>query len=218
MDNYSDGGDKVEISRREANAFSEVEVFESNIWEDEELWVEPKFGEKTVSWQTVWDHLYPEYDEFDLYAPHDDGAASDMHRLRGLVATQCAETEAVLGKIALHFDKSLNVERRTAGQLLHEVRRLLGEAKEKWATELTAIDGAIRRRNHVIHSPATIASDRIGDGDWVPVLSFIGDDIYDEGNLRRDLALQHEAIIAAVRLFHSLSADSKEDVASGPEE
>jgi hypothetical protein len=193
------------------------EVCGLNTWEDEEPSVEPKFGEKTVSWQTVLNQLYPEFDEFDLYPPHDDGAASDMHHLRGLVATQCAETEAVLGKIALHFG-FLNIERRTAGQLLYEVRRLLGQARQKWATELTIIDDAIKRRNHVIHSPVTIASDRIGDGDWVPVLSFIGNDIYDERDLRRDLALQHEATIAAVHLFHSLSADGKEDVASEAEE
>lgn len=216
--NHDERGGEFEISQQKNNIFGEVEVYELNTWADEEPSVEPKFGEKNVSWQTVLDHLYPEYDEFDLYPPHDDDAASDMHRLRGLVATQCAETETVLGKIALHFDKSLNIERRTAGQLLNEVRRLLGPVKEKWAAELTVIDDAIRRRNHVIHSPVTIASDRIGDGDWVPVLSFIGNDIYDEKNLRRDLALQHEATIAAVRLFHSLSADNKEDVASEPEE
>lgn len=42
--------------------------------------------------------------------------------------------------------------------------------------------------------------------------------IYDEGNLRRDLALQHEATIAAVRLFHFLSANNDEDVVADSEE
>lgn len=121
MANPGECGDKSEISKQKDDAFDGVEVYELNIWDDQEPSVEPKFGEKTVSWQTVWDHLYPEYDEFELYAPHDDGAASDMHRLRGLVATRCAETEAVLGKIVLHVEESFDIERRTAGQLLHEV-------------------------------------------------------------------------------------------------
>lgn len=56
-------------------------------------WESPRFGEAAVSWHSVWDRLYPEY----MDAPHDDAAASEMHRLRGLVMAQCAETETVLG-------------------------------------------------------------------------------------------------------------------------
>ena len=44
------------------------------------------FGERAVSWHTVWDRLYP-----DFLDPHDDGSAAEMHALRGLVIAQCAE-------------------------------------------------------------------------------------------------------------------------------
>lgn len=173
-------------------------------------WDKPRFGEAAVSWQTVWDCLYPDYTD----APHDDAAASEMHRLRGLVMAQCAETETVLGKIATHLDGSLSVERRTAGQLLQIIRRLLGEAGEEWTADLRLIDDAVKRRNHAVHSPVTIGSDWMpyatGGGEWVPVISFMGEGCYDEADLRRDLALQHEATVAAVRIFYVLSVGVEE--------
>lgn len=81
----------------------------------------PRFGERVVSWETIWDKLFPE----DAGDPHDDVAAAEMHRLRGLVMAQGAETEAVLGAIVKCLDPTADIERRTAGQLLRDVRRLL---------------------------------------------------------------------------------------------
>lgn len=163
------------------------------------------FGDRVVSWQTVWGHLYPEYDA----DPHDDAAATEMHRLRGLVMAQCAETEAVLGLIVKRLDPSADIERRMAGQLLKDVRRLLlAHYDASWEEHLLVVDRAIKRRNHAVHSSVTIGSSWApyvtGGGEWVPVISLMGGREYDEMDLRRDLALQQEATITAVRLFHSI--------------
>ncbi|MGH3887988.1 MAG: hypothetical protein ACRDSZ_15755 [Pseudonocardiaceae bacterium] len=164
-----------------------------------------RFGERVVSWQTVWDHLYLEYDA----DPHDGAAAAEMHRLRGLVMAQCAETEAVLRLIGKRLDPPADMERRMAGQLLKDVRRLLSAHSDaRWEEYLLAVDRAIKRRNHAVHSSVTIGSSWApyvtGGGEWVPVISLMGGGEYDEMDLRRDLALQQEATIAAVRLFYSI--------------
>jgi hypothetical protein len=71
----------------------------------------------------------------------------------------------------------------------------------------------VKRRNHAVHPPVTIGSDWMpyatGGGEWVPMISFMSNDCYDEADLRRDLALQQEATAAAVRLFYLLSVGAK---------
>lgn len=165
----------------------------------------PPFGERAVSWLTVWDHLYPE----GANCPHDDAAAAEMHRLRGLVMAQGAETEAVLGLIVKRLDPAADIERRTAGQLLQDIRRLLSARSDaRWDENLRTVDRAIKRRNHAVHSQMEIGSPWApyvtGGGEWVPVISLMRDKEYDEIDLGRDLALQQEATIAAVRLYYSL--------------
>lgn len=167
----------------------------------------PTFGETTVSWQTVWNYMFPGQG-YDL---HDDAEAAGMHRLRGLVMAQGAETETVLGKIVARLDPSTEVERRTAGQLLTDVRRLLAvPVATQWADALRLIEQAIRRRNHAVHSPVTIGRTwrpyATGGGEPVPMISLMNDGEYDESDLLRDLALQQDATVAAVRLLHSLGA------------
>lgn len=164
----------------------------------------PEYGENVISWQNVWDRLYPG----DAGDPHDDSAAAEMHRLRGLVAGQCAEIEAVLGMIVKRFRPHAHIEKRTAGQLLNEARRLLNaEYADTHKSDLNIIGQAVDRRNNAIHSPVTIGSSwvpyDIMDGEWIPVISIMNDEPYDEADLRRDLALQQEATVAAVRLLHS---------------
>jgi hypothetical protein len=110
------------------------------------------YGEKVVSWTTVWDVLYPE----DAGDPHDDQAATEMHRLRGLVMAQSAETESVLGQILKRLDSKVNI-RRPAGNLLREVRTKLDEVDAKrHQHDLGVVDAAIRRRNRVVHSVVTL--------------------------------------------------------------
>jgi hypothetical protein len=163
------------------------------------------YGERVVSWTTVWDALYPE----DGGDPHDDQAAAEMHRLRGYVMAQAAETESVLGQILKRLDSRVNVH-RPAGNLLRDVRTKLNEVvAERHGHDLGVVDSAIRQRNRVVHSVVTIGSSWVpystGGGEWQPVISFLGADECDESVLRQDLVLQQEATAAAVRVLHECS-------------
>jgi hypothetical protein len=44
------------------------------------------------------------------------------------------------------------------------------------------------------------------DGEWIPVISLMNGEPYDESDLRRDLSLLQEATMAAVRLLRSCGA------------
>ena len=164
------------------------------------------YGEKAVSWTTVWDVLYPE----DAGDPHDDQAAAEMHRLRGLVMAQAAETESVLGQILKRLDPRVKV-RRPAGNLLRDVRTKLNKIDlERHERNLATVDAAIRRRNRVVHSVVTIGSSWVsystGGGEWQPVISLLGTDEYNESDLMQDLVLQQQATAAAVRVLHECSS------------
>lgn len=153
----------------------------------------------------MWNELYPE----DGNDPHDDDHAAEVHRLRGLIMAQAAETEAVLGMILVRLDPGQNVA-RPAGQLLLSIRQRLDEHRRShWSAGLHLIYDAIKRRNEAVHRPVEVGSSwapySTGDGgEWVPVITLMCDQEYDEQNLRRDLALQHRATCEAVRLFRSL--------------
>lgn len=174
----------------------------------------PVFGERAISWRTVWNELVPDPEE----APHDDALAADMHRLRGLVMAQACETEAVLGAILRHFNMAANVE-RPAGLLLREVRQMPDAyTRHGWSDALNFIKQAIDCRNRAVHGSVEIGSVwrdyQAGGGVWVSVISLMGGEMYDEEDLLRDLALQQEATIAAVHLLYSLNQCGKEDEAT----
>ncbi|MDQ2874823.1 MAG: integrase core domain-containing protein [Actinomycetota bacterium] len=157
----------------------------------------PRYGENIVSWHTVWDDLYPD----DAGDPHDDSTAAAMHRLRGLVMAQGAEVESALAALVRQMSPRARTEGRTAGRLAQDVRSLLSDDKARsYSSELRAIDQAISRRNHAVHSPVTIGSSwrdyATGGGEWVPVISMMDYGDYDETDVQRDLALQHEATVA----------------------
>jgi hypothetical protein len=116
--------------------------------------------------------------------------------------------EAALGQILRTLNPSVEVARRTAGQLARDVRRKLGDYEYMWEAELLTIEEAIRRRNHAVHTVVTIGSVyreyATGDGgDWIPVIGLMGSDLYDESDLLEDLALQQEATACAVRLLQA---------------
>src|ERR1700729_1207545 len=157
----------------------------------------PDYAESVVSWQTIWDRLYPD----DVGDPHDDAAVAEMHRLRGLIAAQCAEIEVILGMIVKRCLPQARIGKRTAGQLLMEARRLLStDHVVAHESDLILIEKAVDRRNHAIHSPVAIGSSwqpyGTMDGEWIPVISFMNGELYDEADLRRDLALQQAATTA----------------------
>lgn len=79
-------------------------------------------------------------------------------------------------------------------------QRLDEQRRSHWSAGLDLIYGAIKRRNEAVHRPVEVASSWVpystGDGgDWVPVITLMCDQEYDEQNLRRDLALQHRATL-----------------------
>ena len=160
------------------------------------------------SWRSVWGDLFPEEHDF-----HDDEAAAEMHRLRGVVMAQAAETEAVLGMIARLLDPGVPLT-RPAGILLKHVQKVLGRLEIHNHDEaLTLIDRAIQRRNRTVHDTVVIGSVwneyATGGGDWVNVISIMGEEEYTENDLERDVALQHDATAAAVRVFRSLRDDPR---------
>ncbi|MFI9269395.1 hypothetical protein ACIGXM_01525 [Kitasatospora sp. NPDC052896] len=170
---------------------------------------QPRYGEHVVSWTTIWDELNPDPDDAGV-PPHGDHEAAEMHRLRGLVMAQAAETEAALGAILKQVDPAVNIERMTAGQLLSTLQQKLSpNAGSNQAIALDFIRQAIRRRNHSVHNTVRVGhswrSYTTGGGEWVSVISIMGDSEYDEHDLLADLAFQQEATVAAARLLMSLS-------------
>ena len=164
-----------------------------------------RYGENVVSWLAVWDRFYPPYAD----APHDDSAAAGMQRFKGLVVAQAAEVEAALGELVARLEPQANAARRTAGNLAREARRLLSAAgANSWTNELNLIDRAVKSRNRVAHLPVRIGSSWFpyvgGGGGWEPVISFLGEEMYDEMDLREDLMLQQAATEAVVHILHSI--------------
>ncbi|MBB4162435.1 hypothetical protein [Streptomyces cinereoruber] len=71
--------------------------------------------------------------------------------------------------------------------------------------DLKAIDEARLRRNRIVHAPVVTIFNYTpyltGSDDWVSVLTVQGEDEVDLGILWDDLALQQNAMRAAVRLW-----------------
>lgn len=164
------------------------------------------YGERAVSWSTILQDLFP----MAMDEPHDDECASEMHRLRGLVVAQAAETEDVLGRILRVLDSTVRLD-RPAGVLFRAIKaQLTNEECFRHANDLQILADAIKSRNRAVHSSVTIGSSwrdyAAGGGEWVPVISFLGDELCDESNLLRDLADQQQATMAAVRIFKDVAA------------
>ncbi|MGW2307916.1 hypothetical protein [Actinomadura luteofluorescens] len=167
-----------------------------------------------VSWKTILQEQMEREGESRTYdyrdrPPAQDHVAAGMHRLRGLVMAQGTETESVLREIVKHLDPNLNIEKSTAGRLIKDIRRLLSDDDESfWEYELRLIEKAVDRRNHAVHSEVVIGSSwrdyATGGGEWVPVISLLGNEEYDEVDLRKDFALQRHATQAAVEILVDL--------------
>jgi hypothetical protein len=171
-----------------------------------------RYEENVVSWRTVWNDLYP-HDQADW---HDDEAAAEMHRLRGLTAAQAAETEDVLRQILYTLDPSADVARLTAGAMLKNITKILRQrGRGHYQQELDIVNAGIQRRNHTVHNSVTVGSSWVdyatGGAEYVPVISLMGDNPYDEAELRLDLALQHRATAAAVTVLRGLTFDELSD-------
>lgn len=176
---------------------------------DEPTTRELQFGEKAVTWGDVQGYLYRLPNENGYSLPGDDDAYM-MNRLRGLVMVQAAETEGVLGQVLLELNPDANPSRLMAHKVLVEVWGHLSPSdRRRWSAHMTVIRRAQKKRNKVVHERVTIGSVwrdyATGDGgEWVPVISFLGDTDYAEHDLRRDLALQQAATVLALEILHSL--------------
>lgn len=163
-----------------------------------------------ISWRSIEQDLAPDYES----PPEFDEHASGMHRLRGLVMAQGAETEAVLGQILVELEPTVDLGKLTAGGLLRRVRDRLPPATDTdLDSSLDEIGAAIEARNRAVHADVTIGSMwapyATGGGEHVPVISFMGNEPYDEADLRTDLILQQQATLVAVRLLLSLRASRR---------
>lgn len=175
--------------------------------------------EQVLSWRTVWNDLYQE--EGDRFDPHDDRAASEMHRLRGLVMAQAAETEAVVGHILQLLDPDAKLARPAGALLAHVRRELHARGITDYTESLNVIADAIDKRNHAVHEAVVIGSAFMPyatgfGGNWEPVVSMMGDDLYDESDLRNDLTAQLAATRLAVRVYHDLNLDGRAHAPAPP--
>ena len=87
-----------------------------------------------------------------------------------------------------------------------------------WSDALDLIKRAIDCRNRAVHGSVEIGSVwrdyQTGGGEWVSVISLMGGEMYDEEDLLRDVALQQQATITAVRVLYSLNRSDKENEAT----
>lgn len=167
----------------------------------------PPFGEKVVSWEAVEDDLYP--GKFLDEGPT-QGDVDQMQRLRGLVVVQAAETEAVLAEAL----RTLGLPTKTrkgnllpASVMLKDLQDALATIDEA-ASLLESVRLALEPRNRAVHDRArfhyTWVPYLTGGGHHEAAVSTLGGEIYDEHDLRHDLALQQAATVAAVRLLREV--------------
>lgn len=167
----------------------------------------PRYGMRAISWSTIQADRYPRHRPDIAY--WDGTKAAELNRLRGLVVVQAAETEAVLGMILSRLDPAARTD-QPARRLVHRIRQKIeGFCDTEWPPALDLIDAAAKRRNRVVHDSPTIGrvwrDYSTGGGEWVHVVTMLGDDDCDTGTLVRDLALQQDATAAAVEILNCLT-------------
>jgi hypothetical protein len=172
--------------------------------------VQPHLGVRAVTWTDIQATRYTRSGYEDGRGLSTDHDAFHMNTLRGLIMVQAAETEAVLGQILLNLDPEAKPETKMAKELLKAVWRKLPEpARSYWFYELHGIRLAQKKRNRAVHDRATIGSSWVDyatedGGEWVPVISFLGNKEYSSGDLLSDLALQQNATVSSLDILHSL--------------
>ncbi len=161
------------------------------------------YGEQVVSWVTVLVDVAPTDDWTELW--HDDAAARELHRLRGLALSQASEMEAVLVQVLGILDPAAN-RARPAGALLKSVKAGLSEELQgDFAGSVQLLETAIARRNRLAHDIIEIGSSWQQE-QYVPVIAHLGAEEVREADLRGELALQQEATRSAVVLLLAVDA------------
>jgi len=175
---------------------------------------QPRFGERVVAWHRL-DGEYRSADDATAEDPYDEGpdeerAEAELNRLRGLVMAQAAEAEAVLGVMVRMLDPDAKVD-IAAGVLLNKLRKLLIPVDflhEYHDADLDDIARAIKARNKAVHGTARVGYSWVdyqtGGGEWMQVISLVGDQDWGELALRWCLAMQPRAVFDAVYLMDQL--------------
>ncbi|SHH32987.1 hypothetical protein [Streptomyces sp. 3214.6] len=170
----------------------------------------PRYGIRAISWSAIQADRYPHEPDTAYW---DGTEIAELNRLRGLVVVQAAETEAVLGMILSRLNPTARTDQPAGRLLLHIRQRIDGFCDTEWPPALDLIDAAVRRRNRVVHDSPTIGrvwrEYATGSGEWVHVLTQLGDDECNTNSLVGDLALQQDATAAAVELLNSLSVPAQ---------
>ncbi|MCX4878109.1 MULTISPECIES: hypothetical protein [unclassified Streptomyces] len=167
----------------------------------------PRYGVRAIAWSTIQADQYSHHRPDTAY--WDGSEATELNRLRGLVVVQAAETEAVLGMILSRLDPAARID-QPARWLVQNIRQKIdGFCDTEWPPALDLIEAATKRRNRVVHDSPTIGrvwrEYATGGGEWVHVVTMLGDDDCDSGTLVGDLALQQDATAAAVELLNCLT-------------
>ncbi|MCO1575898.1 hypothetical protein M8C13_09025 [Crossiella sp. SN42] len=169
----------------------------------------PQFGERVCEWSSILNDLYWRRDEDGRGEPRGYDTSA-MQRLRGLIMVQAAETEAVLGRILCKLNPQATPEKMMAGTLMRKIWNELSDSdKVAWQSHMRQMLKAQNRRNHSVHNRVdtgyTWAEYATGGGEWMPVITTMGGEVYDERTLAHDLALQQSSTVLAIEMLHGLS-------------
>lgn len=157
------------------------------------------------SYRSVIEQLYPEYFASSELEPHLDVRAVRMNELRGLILGQSTQMENALLK--LMDARGIEVRQpRTAGNIVKAVHaHFEKQLNSALADDREVLDVAVLVRNRVAHDHIEIGSlwrdYGTGGGEWVPVISLLGAEEYDEKDMLEDLEILKAATRAAVRVW-----------------
>ncbi|WP_162637332.1 hypothetical protein [Streptomyces griseorubiginosus] len=103
---------------------------------------------------------------------------------------------------------------RPARELLKAIEQKIdGFCDTEWPPAIALIDAAVKRRNRVVHDSPLIGrvwrEYATGGGEWVHVLTQLGDAEFDANILVGDLALQQDATATAVELLNCLTVPTQ---------
>ncbi|MFF4248957.1 hypothetical protein ACFYY2_31450 [Streptomyces sp. NPDC001822] len=172
----------------------------------------PRYGEQVIKADSVLADMDEE--NRDEFGSPVHGNATRLNHLRGLITAQSVEIDTVLQDV-LHVIAPGALDKRkkwTAGQLHHEVVASLAAAEDSDAArQLDLIDKAVKRRNTSAHGSLDVivmldkAPQYPGDSGGTRYdVAFLNGEQVTDADLLADLALQQEALRAAVQIWIDL--------------
>ncbi|MGW0324779.1 hypothetical protein [Nocardia sp. NPDC003183] len=170
-----------------------------------------------LSWDIVYreevkarnpDESLPDDDEPDQYYESLD---SRMIRLRGVIMTQSTEMELGLAQVLRFFEPEADLSKATAGGLLSRVRKvMLQSGIQEFDDDLDLLRSAVDKRNAVAHEMIRMGYSRLGpNAPMEVVISLLGAEEYDDGDLLSDLVLLREATWTTAKMLVKLQLGSQ---------